>query len=59
MNGFMKNYAQNPGLSAGDYREVMSFFAPEDIPITAFLAKIMLFAITGLHRFRPVLSRIA
>ncbi len=39
MNGFMQNYAQNPGLSSGDYREVMSFFAPEDIPITAFLAE--------------------
>ena len=38
MNGFMKNYALDKGLPAEMYGEVMGFFTPEEIPITAFLA---------------------
>jgi phospholipase C len=38
MNGFMKNYALDKDLPAEAYGEVMGFFTPEEIPITAFLA---------------------
>jgi phospholipase C len=38
MNGFMKNYAVDKDLPAEAYGEVMGFFTPEEIPITAFLA---------------------
>jgi len=38
MNGFMKNYALDRGLSGDDYGQVMGFFTPDNIPITAFLA---------------------
>jgi phospholipase C len=39
MNGFMKNYAQDPGLSPDELTQVMGFFTPAEIPITAFLAE--------------------
>jgi phospholipase C len=38
MNGFMRNYSLDSGLSANDYGQVMGFFTPAEIPITAFLA---------------------
>ena len=39
MTGFMHNYAADPGLPAVAYGEVMGFFTPNEIPITAFLAE--------------------
>src|SRR5438552_2716672 len=38
MNGFMRNYAQGPVLSPDELTQVMGFFTPAEIPITAFLA---------------------
>jgi phospholipase C len=38
MNGFMKNYATDPELSPDESTQVMAFFTPAEIPITAFLA---------------------
>lgn len=38
MTGFMQNYGIDPGLSADDATQVMGFFTPAEVPITAFLA---------------------